>query len=130
MAQKLKKIFLLTYVVAFFGLALSPVIAYAADADPCENNKPTPQSLNNCVKQNPIIHDIQVVVNILSALVGVVVVGTIVLGGVQYIMAGAGGSSEDVNKAKQRIMNGAIALLVYFFMFALLQWLIPGGVFQ
>lgn len=76
---------------------------------------------------NPIVKDLNAVVNFLSIGVGVVVIGMIIVGGIQYSMAGD--NSQATQAAKQRIMNAAIALLAYLFLFAFMQWLIPGGVF-
>ncbi len=77
---------------------------------------------------NPIVQDLNKIVNVLSGLVGVVVVGTIILGGIQF--ATAGDKAEAVSAAKKRIVNGVLALVVFLFIFAFLQWLIPGGIFS
>lgn len=79
------------------------------------------------LKNNPIVKDLNQVINFLSAAVGVVVVGTIILGGIQYTMAGDNASA--LGAAKQRIINGLTALIAFLFMYAFLQWLVPGGVF-
>ena len=78
-------------------------------------------------KTNPIIQDINQWVTFLSALVGVVVVGVIILGGIQYALAGDNPSA--VTAAKSRIINGLIALGAFLLTYAFLQWLVPGGVF-
>ncbi|MBI2592194.1 hypothetical protein HYW36_01835 [Candidatus Saccharibacteria bacterium] len=80
------------------------------------------------LQDNPIVKKINDVVNVLSGLVGVVVVGMIILGGIQFAMAGD--KSEAVSAAKQRIINGLIALIAFLFIFAFIQWLVPGGVFK
>jgi len=80
------------------------------------------------LSDNPIVNDIQTVVNFLSAGVGVVVVAMVIVGGIQYAIAGD--NPQAVSAAKQRIINGLIALLAFIFTFAFLQWLIPGGVFK
>lgn len=77
---------------------------------------------------NPIVEDLNKIVNVLAGLVGVVVVGSIILGGIQY--ATAGDKAEAVSAAKKRIINGLIALLGFLFIYAFLQWLIPGGIFK
>lgn len=83
--------------------------------------------LTKCVQSNKIVTDLQNIVNFLGAGVGIVVIGMIILGGIQYSIAGD--NSQATTAAKQRISNAAIALVVYLFIFAFLQWLIPGGVF-
>ncbi len=75
---------------------------------------------------NPIVKDINMIVNFLAGLVGVVVVGSIIYGGIQYIMAGD--NPQAVSAAKDRITNSLIALVAFGFMYAFLQWLVPGGV--
>lgn len=81
-----------------------------------------------CVNDNPITKIIIFIINVLSALIGVVVVGVIVMAGIQY--SSSGGSPQATAQAKKRILNAIIALIVYFFLFAILQWLIPGGLFK
>lgn len=89
---------------------------------------------NGCDKKlgicsdNPIVKDLNIIVGFLSGLVGVVVVGVIILGGIQYAMAGD--KAEAVSAAKKRIINGLTALIAFLFIFAFLQWLIPGGIFK
>src|SRR4051812_3857847 len=110
------------------GLLLTiPSQALAASSD-CNKKNPTSADLSNCLQTNPIVKDLNLIINFLSAGVGIVVVAIIILGGIQY--SAAGGSPDATAKAKQRILNGLIALLAYIFIFAFLQWLIPGGIFS
>lgn len=138
MIQKLKT----TLVILALSLSLSgfllPAIASAVPADaPQGGSAGSSSTLGNgcagktgqkCLQENPIVKDLNIVVGFLSGLVGVVVVGVIILGGIQYSMAGD--KAEAVSAAKKRITNGLIALLAFLFIFAFLQWLIPGGVFK
>lgn len=64
-------------------------------------------------------------IDFLSALVGVAVVFSIIVGGIQY--SSSADDPAKVSAAKNRIRNAIIALLVYFFLFAMLSFLIPGG---
>jgi len=81
---------------------------------------------NTCLKKNKIVQDINTIVNFLAALVGIVVIGVIILGGIQYSLAGD--NSTATGAAKQRIINGLLALVAFIFTYAFLQWLIPGGI--
>lgn len=72
-----------------------------------------------------IVYWINIFVNILSVLVGIVVTAMIILGGIQYTAAGA--DPNAVAKAKKQIFNAIFALIAYGLMYALLQYLIPGG---
>ncbi len=81
----------------------------------------------SCVNNNPLIHLITVGINILGAVVGVVVVIVIIIAGIQY--ASAGGNPNATSAAKKRILNAIIALVAYLFLFVILNWLLPGGLF-
>jgi len=83
---------------------------------------------NTCLQDNEFVKDIQLAVNVLSGGVGIVVIGMIILGGVQYSIAGD--NATAVTAARQKITNALIARLAFIFTFAFLQWLIPGGVFK
>lgn len=63
-------------------------------------------------------------IKMLTVLVGVAVVIGIAIGGLQY--AGSAGDASKVAAAKTRIRNSVVALIMYFFLYALLQFLIPG----
>lgn len=66
-------------------------------------------------------------INLLSGLVGVVVTASIIYGGIQYSTAGS--DPQKVSAAKHRIYNSVFALLAFIFMYAFLQYIVPGGVF-
>jgi hypothetical protein len=103
----------------------------AAAACQSTNNSsgnPSQKKVEQCLSQSPIVKRINEIVNFLSAGVAVIVTGVILVGGIQYIMAG--GNATALTAARQRIMNGVIALFAFLFMFAFLQWLIPGGIFK
>lgn len=65
-------------------------------------------------------------VKALSAVVGVVVVITIVVGGIQY--STARNNPQAVASAKKKIFMAVLALVIYLFGFAFLNWLVPGGI--
>jgi uncharacterized membrane protein YraQ (UPF0718 family) len=111
---------------ASFFLLLNVVIAVpVAAASPCDKKTPTSQSLENCLNENPIVKQLKNVINFLSAGVGIIVVGSIIVGGIQYALAG--NNPQAVSAAKKRIQDTLIALLAFFFIYAFLQWLVPGG---
>lgn len=118
--SKINKLLKTPAITAGFIFLLAPATAYAAID--CTN--PVNKDKLEC---NPIVQDIHLVINFLSVGVGIVVVGVIILGGIQYAMVGD--SPEAVGKAKQRIINGLIALIAFIFTYSFVQWLVPGGVF-
>lgn len=67
------------------------------------------------------------VLQILTAGIGIVAVGSIVYAGILY--ASAGDNQQQVQNAKNNIKNVAIGIVAFGLMFIALNWLIPGGVF-
>jgi heme/copper-type cytochrome/quinol oxidase subunit 2 len=78
------------------------------------------------IKNNPIVRDINVLVNVLIAGVGVVIVIMLVWSGIRYTTAGD--DPQKVASAKGHIFNAIVALVAFIFLFAVLQWLVPGGI--
>ena len=64
--------------------------------------------------------------NALSAIAGVVIATSLVAAGIQY--SSAGSNPQQVAAARQRIINAVLALLIFAFGYAVVQWLVPGGV--
>jgi hypothetical protein len=92
------------------------------------SGNPSIKKVQDCLVQSPIIKRINELVNFLSGGVAIVVTAVILVGGIQYILAG--GNASAITAARHRITNGLIALFAFLFMFAFLQWLIPGGIFK
>lgn len=67
-------------------------------------------------------------IQLLAALVGVAVVASIIIGGIQY--SGSAGDPQRATAAKNRIRNAIIALVTFLFLYALLNFLVPGGLFN
>lgn len=64
-------------------------------------------------------------VNFAAGLVGVAVAIGIIVGGIQY--SSSAGDPQKAAAAKGHIQNALIALVIFFVLYALLSWLIPGG---
>jgi len=110
-----------TYVVA----QASPTQGSKLDADCNKDTNGNGTSLDK--KDCGIVGYVITFTNLLSAMVGIIIVIMISVGGVQYTMARD--DPQAVAAAKTRIQNAILALVFYLFAFALLQWLVPGGVF-
>lgn len=91
---------------------------FAADCD-----SKTGLNQGNC----GIIAYLVTFINILSGIVGIVIVIMIAVGGIQY--SAARDNPQATAAAKGRIVNAITALVIYLFSFAILQWLVPGGLF-
>jgi hypothetical protein len=82
---------------------------------------------NDAVNSSGIWGVLLLILNIMTTGVGVLAVAGIVYGSVLY--ASAGDSAEQVKKAKGIILNVVIGLIAFGLMYALLNFLIPGGIF-
>jgi hypothetical protein len=133
------KIFKLNLMIAAGAALLFFILPGSALAADCSTSGSPPTSkkagvtasgtdINNCLKGNKIFIDLNNIINFLGAGVGVVVTGAIIVGGIQYIMAG--GNPNSVSAAKKRITDALIALLAFLFLYGFLQWIVPGGVFS
>lgn len=77
---------------------------------------------------NPLMSILIQVINFLAVGVGIAVVGGIVWGGMMYAS-----SNGDAGKTKQGvtiIVNAVVGLLLFMFMYALINFIVPGGVFN
>jgi hypothetical protein len=82
---------------------------------------------NDAVNNSGIWGVLLLILNIMTTGVGVLAVAGVVYGSVLY--ASAGDSAEQVKKAKGIILNVVIGLIAFGLMYALLNFLIPGGIF-
>ena len=87
---------------------------------------------NGCIPEgdgtlatNPIIVYLRGIVQFLSVGVGIVITIAIVVAGLQFM--GARGNPQAVQAAVQRLTNAIIALLLFIFMAAILNFVVPGG---
>lgn len=121
MTSRMRRLRQLTYVTILVTVTIEVVLAAPAAA--FSGNIMAATDLSG----NPIVKDINFIIGFLSAGVGIVVTGVIILGGIQYMTGGD--NPQALSAAKKRIMNGIIALFAFLFISAFLQWLIPGGIF-
>ena len=113
-------------------VVLSPISVFAAGNKGCE----TDTAIISCenvnvdeggVKNTGLWSILLTTINILTAGVGVVALAGIVYGSILY--TSAGGSQEQVKKAMGIFTNVVIGIIAFAGMWALLNFLIPGGVF-
>jgi hypothetical protein len=134
----LKKISPLLLFVAF-GLSLACISppAYAAQCGTGEGGVQTSfdfgcpgdtDAKSNELDKNPIYIVLLYLVNTLSAGIGVVIAGSIIWQSVQY--ASANGQPDKAKNARNGIVNAVIGLILFLTMFAILNFIIPGGIFE
>jgi len=137
-----RKIFSLAFAIA---MLVTPVVVAApvSAAKKCDPDKFTETStlggdysVNGQTKHGycddgeggGVYEILYIVLNVLT--IGVGVLGTlgIVISGIQYLTAGD--NEQQVATAKKRIVEVVIGLAIYAVMYVVLQWLIPGGIFN
>lgn len=127
-----KKIIIKSLTVFLFILALTGLIGVAPTyaSKICGGSHPVSTAIDfGCdSKGNPQADLIFAIIRWLSAGVGVVVVLSIVVGGLQYI--GSQGEPNNTAKAVERIRNAIIALLIYIFSVAIIDFIVPGQVLK
>lgn len=77
---------------------------------------------------NPIMDMVFGIIRFLSDGVGLIVVGSIIVAGIQY--SSAHGDPQASANARNRIRSSVFALLLYIFAYAILNYVIPKGFFQ
>lgn len=75
---------------------------------------------------NPITDYLAAILSFLARGVGLVVVLMLIVGGIQYIASA--GNPQGIEAAKKRLTNAIMALLLFIFMAAILNFLVPGGI--
>lgn len=68
------------------------------------------------------------VVNFLAIGVGIAVVGGIIFGAIRYITSN--GNAAQAQQGVSIIVNAVIGLLLFMFMYAIINFLVPGGLFN
>jgi uncharacterized membrane protein len=136
-------------IVMFAGVSLMPASADAfhlplaavqttcsndnGDCATCETSasdctSDTPDTAVNTCGENScdLVKDyINPAIDLLSGLVGIVAVISLITAGIQY--SASAGDPQKSAKAKGRITGTIIALLAYIFLYAFLEFIIPGG---
>ncbi|MNQ27267.1 hypothetical protein D3C85_405220 [compost metagenome] len=92
------------------------------------DNKCADGSNPSPVDSNGVWGILKLAIQIMTTGVGILAVGGIVYGSILY--TSAGGSSEQTKKAIGIITNVVIGLIAYALMFAITNFLIPGGLFS
>ena len=97
-----------------------------ADTDQPNIDRVEPEAIEEADAQK-IYNQLAIAINILSGLVGIIIVISIVFAGIQYTISS--GDPQKVAAAKSRIFTSIFAFLAFIFLYAFLQYLVPGGVF-
>ena len=142
----MRRVILLVLVV--MALVFSPVLSGAALAAPSGAPGPGgaasgtcgPDQIQlsvpllaggDCIDNNPasggaIVVYLKLIIRFLSGAVGLVIMLMLVIAGVQYITSL--GDPAMIKKAKERIINAITALMLFVLAYAIINYLIPGGI--
>jgi len=110
-----------------FTIILSPSsIVFASKVCGTGDSQVTTNIDLGCQTQGNAIMDMLFgIINFLSAGVGVVLIFSTVLAGIQW--SAARDNPGSVEKAKSRLLSNLLALGLFIFAWALLNFLVPGG---
>lgn len=132
--QKIRNLVLGGLLIFGLALAVAPITTFAATCGTDSNGQPIQTSIIGCdtggktgVKGTGLWQVLIIVINILTAGVGVLALAGIVYGAILY--TSAGGKTEQVKKAMGIFTNVVIGVVAFAGMWALLNFLIPGGAF-
>ena len=120
-----KKIILgfITLLIPVFSLAPGFLQAENVSAKSCSG---VDTSIIECEdEESGIGHILKLAINILSVGIAILAVIGITVTGIQYLTAK--NNEEQVRKAKKRLVEIVIGIIIYVLIAGLLQWLIPGS---
>lgn len=140
--RPMKRVLLSSWLVALVLAMGMPAVAAAAAAKTGNGSALTkPENCvqialpifgnNTCVSNakgqgGAIIIYLRDVLKLVSSAVGITIIIMIIVAGIQYISSV--GDPGAIKNAKNRLVNAMIALLLFLMMFAILQFLVPGGI--
>ncbi len=129
--QKMKRILPALLLVLAISVSTSAFTSSVGAAVECGG---VPTSLIQCPDNDGTVEGsglwsiLIMTINVLSAGVAVLALAGIIYGSVLY--TSAGGNQEQVKKAMGIITNVVVGIIAYALMFSLLNFLIPGGLFN
>lgn len=100
-------------------------IPWYRDSAPASNDKNFNPDLSP--EQTPLMRRISTYFQWVSLGLGLIAVFFLTIAGIQY--SASQDNPQAVAAAKTRIVNVVIGIVIYFLMYAAIQWLIPGGAF-
>jgi len=125
------KFAMLTALVALVPVAVPAAftgVAFAAGNPTASTAASDPATKGNCsdVSKCDLIQKfVNPLIKVLTALVGLAVVISIIVGGIEY--SSSAGDPSKASAAKNRIRNAIVALITFIALLSILNFLIPGG---
>ena len=120
-----------SFISAFIG-GVTPlfITAQAFAADKCGGDPSVTTSIDfGCSgKGNPILDILFAITRFVSGGVGLIIIGSLIYAGIQY--TSSRGDPNETAKAIHRIQANVIALLLFIFAFAIINYVVPGKILQ
>src|SRR5688572_24071525 len=110
----------------------SPVYADHCASDEIAISVPVEQGGSHCIKKegtgkdNPIFIYMRNIIKFIGAGVGMVLVLLVIVGGIRFTTAQ--GNPQAVQSAVKMIVSAVIGLIMFVLLFAIINYLLPGGV--
>ncbi|HEY1085885.1 MAG TPA: hypothetical protein VGE34_04130 [Candidatus Saccharimonadales bacterium] len=127
--KKIAFLFLAILAIAVLAVSMHQHVAQAATCGGTEvSTLPACPDNGKKLEDNAVWSILLLVINILSAGVGLVAIGGLVYASILY--SSAQNNSGQVTKAKETIFNVILGMVMFALMWSFLQFLIPGGIFS
>jgi len=132
--NSIKKAFLIALVPLVLLLTTTAWgnIAYASEPYTCTGGGLSiPKCHGNAayqedIQHNPIVAWMVFFINTISAIIGFGAVLMIIVAGIEY--SSAGDNPSQIQSAKKKITNVFVGLALYISFYALMNWIVPGGI--
>lgn len=118
-------------IVSLVGVVTIPTSVQAActpsETQKCCGDVPISIDIGTCEvgERGVLFAYLTLIIRFIAGLVGIAVAGVIIFGGLMYMTAR--GDKGQAEKAIGVIRNGIISLIVFIFLAAIINFLIPGG---
>lgn len=118
------KSLILSFLVAFsLSFAVAPPV-YAASCGGSGQEVEISIEIGCSHKGNPIMDALFAIIRFLSIGVGLVIIGSLVVAGIQF--TSSRGDPQGSANALKRVQSTFIALLLFLFTYAILNYIVPG----
>lgn len=117
------------FATLFQGALLQPALAVDAKTCTSEGKVPLAIKINgqDCIARDQIVMTwVKAILQFLATGVGIAVVGGVIWGGLLYMTARD--SSAQTEKAVMVIINSVLGLILFIFTYAIINFIIPGGI--
>ncbi len=99
-------------------------IDFGCTGDQCLSN---PNSTYCTVPHNPIIDLTFAIIRFLTDGIGLVIIASLIIAGIQYSLSS--GDPQRLKQATSRIQSTIVALVIFVLAYAIINYLIPSGLF-